>query len=386
MAGNGWSNQITSLIIIEEGTGYTGLFFYSPTVGHGNLVMSLTDSAGTDPFGNAYEAGFSTYSGGVATSNIAPSTGVTTFGETSGAHFTFEPMFDKFQVANSAGATTISLDASREALFFYSAAAAAGDLLISLAGQAGTDPFGNPYAEGLSIGTATPRIVIGPVAGEAQIYFPTGAIGENDAPGLQAFLQNAGQNSLLVVRAGTPSTEQDYSALVLTSSSDDGTTAQASGDLIYVDTGGTTHETVTTGYGGAAVSGSVTAVVPGTGGSRASVFQTETWHTATLATGFTTNGTDQAPRYRLEGIAGGVVRLDGVALSSGAETAGATIFTLPAGYRPTTRKRFVTLSNATGVVAGGTIVQVNPAGTVVTGATSTVAAQFALDGATFPID
>jgi hypothetical protein len=62
MAGSGWSNQITSLIIIEEGTGFSGLFFYSPTIGAGNLIISIASQAGTDPYGNKYQQGVAVYS------------------------------------------------------------------------------------------------------------------------------------------------------------------------------------------------------------------------------------------------------------------------------------------------------------------------------------
>lgn len=61
MAGNGWSNQITSLIIIEEGTGFSGLFFYSPVIGAGNLIISIAAQAGTDPYGNEYQQGVAVY-------------------------------------------------------------------------------------------------------------------------------------------------------------------------------------------------------------------------------------------------------------------------------------------------------------------------------------
>lgn len=54
---SGWSNGSPILVIITEVTGFSGLFFYSPTVGPGNLVGSWTVAAGTDPFGNAYPAG-----------------------------------------------------------------------------------------------------------------------------------------------------------------------------------------------------------------------------------------------------------------------------------------------------------------------------------------
>lgn len=59
MAGS-WSNTAVSLIVlIEQVTGYSGIFGYSPTIGAGNLVFSLAAAAGTDPYGNAYPKGLS---------------------------------------------------------------------------------------------------------------------------------------------------------------------------------------------------------------------------------------------------------------------------------------------------------------------------------------
>lgn len=59
MAGS-WSNDGQNLIVlIEEITGYSGIFGYSPAPGAGNLVFSLAAAAGTDPYGNAYPQGLS---------------------------------------------------------------------------------------------------------------------------------------------------------------------------------------------------------------------------------------------------------------------------------------------------------------------------------------
>ncbi len=57
MSHSSWSNDNPRRVVIVEGTPYSGLFFYSPTPGHGNLVGSWTVQAGTDPYGNAYPAG-----------------------------------------------------------------------------------------------------------------------------------------------------------------------------------------------------------------------------------------------------------------------------------------------------------------------------------------
>jgi hypothetical protein len=56
-----WSNPTVTRVIIDENGDFTGLFFYSPTPGHGNLVGAWTASAGTDPYGNPYFAGFAVY-------------------------------------------------------------------------------------------------------------------------------------------------------------------------------------------------------------------------------------------------------------------------------------------------------------------------------------
>lgn len=63
MSNNGWSNQDSTRVVIVEGGVYTGLFFYSPTIGAGNLVGSWTAQAGTDPYGNPYPAGWMVQTG-----------------------------------------------------------------------------------------------------------------------------------------------------------------------------------------------------------------------------------------------------------------------------------------------------------------------------------
>jgi hypothetical protein len=59
----GWSNQTAVRVIVVEGGVYTGLFFYVPVPGPGNLVASWTAQAGTDPYGNAYPAGIAIFNG-----------------------------------------------------------------------------------------------------------------------------------------------------------------------------------------------------------------------------------------------------------------------------------------------------------------------------------
>lgn len=49
----GWTEQIPNLVIIETGTGFTGLFVYDPAPGTGNLIVSIAPPGiGSDPYGN----------------------------------------------------------------------------------------------------------------------------------------------------------------------------------------------------------------------------------------------------------------------------------------------------------------------------------------------
>lgn len=57
MGHSSWSNDNPRRIIVVVGTIYSGLFFYDPTPGAGNLVGSWTVQAGTDPYGNAFPPG-----------------------------------------------------------------------------------------------------------------------------------------------------------------------------------------------------------------------------------------------------------------------------------------------------------------------------------------
>lgn len=57
----GWQNNVFSLLIIEGGSGFSGLFVYTPAPGPGNLIGSWAAAAGTDPYGNAYPQGLAIF-------------------------------------------------------------------------------------------------------------------------------------------------------------------------------------------------------------------------------------------------------------------------------------------------------------------------------------
>jgi hypothetical protein len=122
--GNSWSNNTTSLIIlVEQTSGFSGIFGYSPVPGLGNLIFSLSAAAGTDPYGNAYPQGLSSTLGSISGTTITGST-------FKGTDF----------VINGSG------------IFVYNGIPAAGNLFCTIAAAAGTDSFGNPYGQGFNVG------------------------------------------------------------------------------------------------------------------------------------------------------------------------------------------------------------------------------------------
>lgn len=63
---SGWSNTASSVltantVIVVAGDPNTGVFIYSGTPANGNLIMSMTAAAGTDPYGNDYGSGIVSY-------------------------------------------------------------------------------------------------------------------------------------------------------------------------------------------------------------------------------------------------------------------------------------------------------------------------------------
>ena len=120
----GWATNIFPLLIVVSGPPFTGLFIYSPGPGAGNLIASITAQAGTDPYGNHYAAGISSYDG---------------FGgqtELFGALIQLSSGLNILQKINPQGYVT------------YSPNAAAGNLVASIAPAAFTDAYGNSVLAG----------------------------------------------------------------------------------------------------------------------------------------------------------------------------------------------------------------------------------------------
>lgn len=144
----GWSQNIFQLLIVVSGPPFTGLFVYSPGPGAGNLIASVTAAAGTDPYGNHYDQGITSYDntfGGVTNilgAVIKLFAGVTQRAILSPNHFT---------VFNASGATIYDVDLSKAAQFLYAdtGSATQGALVASQSQNSGTDQFGNAYDAGV---------------------------------------------------------------------------------------------------------------------------------------------------------------------------------------------------------------------------------------------
>lgn len=129
MAGSSWTNQVQSLVIVQSGGNFQGLFVYSPTPGAGNLSSSVATVTGTatDPYTNVYLDGIVNYatsggppifavqlSGGAvlystATSEAGPWTSVSSLsGLSSGGQGAVEVSPAFAFVTQSSGVTAIS--------------------------------------------------------------------------------------------------------------------------------------------------------------------------------------------------------------------------------------------------------------------------------------
>jgi hypothetical protein len=134
-----WSNQAVSLIVIQAGGGFTGLFEYSPTPGFGNLVYSVAPQTGTDPYGNAYRAGGTSYT----------QSGGTFFAcSVQGAQITF------YSAATAAGPWSIDSGLSSDA---------AGDLIATVLSAQGLAAAAVTVGSGW-VNTVLPGTSVGPGA------------------------------------------------------------------------------------------------------------------------------------------------------------------------------------------------------------------------------
>ena len=118
-------------VVIRGGETIGGSFLlYNGTPGAGNLVASISATAGTDPFGNAYGAGLN-------------------LGSQTGAHFGVDPSGNVY-IVNSADLIVMKIVPGDDAFYVYSTAGAgAGTLVASISPAPGTDTYGNTRQAGI---------------------------------------------------------------------------------------------------------------------------------------------------------------------------------------------------------------------------------------------
>lgn len=218
-------------------------------------------------------------------------------------------------------------------IFFYDPAIAFGDLILSIAPNAGTDPYGNSYPQGFAFGFAgASQVVIGTAGGSPLIYFPTGNPDTLNSAAVQTVMPGSGAGRYDQIQVlGAQSTAQNDSVLSTWLGSSQNGAVQPQIQDYYHDPSGTYHLYRTLDFTGDAIrAGSIVAVDPTTGTSRANPAQPEAWHAMSLLNSWT-NVAGTSAQYRL--LPTGDVQTV-LSITGGTVGSGTPVATLPAGYRP----------------------------------------------------
>jgi hypothetical protein len=381
--GPGARSVVRARTIIVTGSGPgSGIFVYSGTPARGTLVAAIVAPGTTaDPFGNTVGA-------------------VANFGKWSAAgallqHFGVDQNGDTF-LANAAGLTVIHEHSATGGMWFYdSSGESFGHLATSISPAADTDLAGNPVKAGL----ASYDNVFG---GSAQLngavlsLFTAAALVASASPsGFQTF---GAANLVGQLIAGTLQFFNSASTQSVKPNVTGSGSATAGGQLT-LDSGrgggGATDAVIalessdTAGVGGVA-----TILVTGAGLLSLpplTKIQADSWHTVggigqpAFGAGFAAGA--PATRFQYEPVGGGRVRLDGSVNLTAAQVAGATIFTLPAGYVPANDHFFTVPNNLSGGFNNGFNLKVQGG----TGAVQEVQSgsngnTISLDGVVVPVD
>jgi hypothetical protein len=256
---------------------------------------------------------------------------------------------------------------------------------MAIANVAGTDAYGNSYAQGMTFEMGISQLVLGETGGSPLIYGVTGNGNITNSGGLQATSQGAGTSEYDVWQLLGPldSTQKDFVAIQELSSNALGT-QQAEILMFYIDPSTTPHEYLSVGYGGVdVVAGSITAVEPGTGTARNNVAVAEEWHNPVILAGWTVTGAGNPVRYRL--LPDGNVQLSGEVLTTAANASGTNIFTMGTGYIPAFQCSFVTESSIAVGAGMATVTVLNGSGNVKCQQAFTAAGQILrFDGIIYP--
>lgn len=257
--------------------------------------------------------------------------------------------------------------ANSGAILMYSGTPGPGNLVISLAPSAGTDRHGNPYPEGLDISGALGSIQIqNDGTGTIQEVMTTGNPNTGGTV-LRARAIGAGTAEFdafgILGPKTTSATTEDNIQMLITSNNLAGT-GPASFTVTYVSGNGASSNTYleVTYLGVVIEAGSIAAVEPGTGTGALVPAVSETWHAATLGTGWANSSGYVPLEYRV--TADGMIEIQGNIMSTSATPAG-TIMTLPVGWRPGTHTRTGACTANTSPSATAEIVDIATTGGVI---------------------
>lgn len=220
---------------------------------------------------------------------------------------------------------TFALAMAPRALAFTYAA----KLLMSLASKSGTDPAGNPYPAGVSVGEPggqQAQLLIDGNVGK--LAFPSGLSGESQKAGALAGVGGTSPTEYIQLVVGGASVTAALSQVYeeWNSAGADGS-GHANWQHVYADESGNTYALASGDNNGWTIpAGKITAQHPG-----AAVPTAESWQVMTLANSFTDG--EFGPSYKLLSESGMLAFHGQLILPS---TFNGVVFTtLPAAYRPT---------------------------------------------------
>ena len=329
------------VLIVSGGPG-AGEFVYDAS---GNLRSSNVGQATTDPVqGISCPQGFATYNGHGAVLNLL-STSATAAGF--------------FQ-------------------YFDNGSAVQGARILVITSTAGTDPVtGTAYNAGMTgidpafgdaIQTIGANISLSQLAYTRNANIAAAAGGGASQPRLQLDApEQTTASHLQMWMAGASPDASKVAQFILAAVSGGGTLTPQTSALLEVQ--------------GSIAASLLKAIVSGA---------LETWHAVgaggqpPFLNSFSAGGS--APRFQLEPVNGGRVRLSGAVNTGAINPANTAMFTLPAGYRPARTLNFVTQNNITAYTLGSGSVQILATGDVTVVPATTAGKFVLLDGICFELD
>lgn len=307
---------------------------------------------------------------------------------------------------------SVVITQSQDLLIYSTTTPQLNKLIVALAGSAGNDGLGNSWQAGLNIydaagintgfwGTSGFKLTNDNAGTPAGFIAANSISGSGQSPAL-VFGTLVGISStsasIASVPEGTNPNQYDqifYSGPVTASDATNSSVSLnqhgkipggvgAAGILQYSDNTGSATMAGWNAAQGFVGLGSIIAMRPGTSGATAT---TEIWHNLSLNAGYTAfGGSTPAPRYQLEGINGGRVRLSGALTLTANHAANTTIATLPVGYRPSFQQEFLCINSLSGQVALNTTIHIDTAGNIVCEPSGISGNILALDGIVFALD